>query len=178
MAFGRGSRVPVPSSPPARSCPRGSAGTGTTACSRGSRPRSSPRAAGRRCSRGFCRVVFGLVRSFGVPLLRLASANSSRLNGKRSRENPRRIFRKCSLFSSHHLARLVERVVAMTHDVDQRLYSVLSASSRLRSHACRQIAIAEKAGGLLHDAAQHVEVDACRACRSSAPASRSPSVAT
>ena len=60
---GRGSPRPVPSSPPPRSCPRGSAGTGTTACSRGSRPRSSPRAAGRRCSRGSCRVVFGRVRS-------------------------------------------------------------------------------------------------------------------
>ena len=59
----RDNPAPVPSSPPPRSCPRGSAGTGTTACSRGSRPRSSPRAVGRRCSRGSCPVVFGLGRS-------------------------------------------------------------------------------------------------------------------
>ena len=74
----RDSPRPVPSSPPPRSCPRGSAGTGTTACSRGSRPRSSPRAVGRRCSRGSCRVVFGFGRSWCGLLVHAAGGRCGR----------------------------------------------------------------------------------------------------
>gem|GEM_PF-4588315 len=61
--FRNRSRARVPSSPPPHSCLRDTAGTGTTACNRGSHPRSSPRATGRQCSKESCRVVSGCCRS-------------------------------------------------------------------------------------------------------------------
>ena len=44
--------LPAPFAPPFRNCPTDSAGTGKTACNRGSRPHSSPRAVGQQCPTG------------------------------------------------------------------------------------------------------------------------------
>src|SRR5690606_16795695 len=59
------SRHPARPWRPPRNCPRDSAGRGKTACSRGSRPRSSPRATRRRWPRGSCPAWSDPVRSCG-----------------------------------------------------------------------------------------------------------------
>ena len=58
----------------------------------------------------------------------------------------------------HHFCRLVERIVAVAEEVQSAVCRALSSSSS-RLDARREVVVCpKKAGRLLHDAAQHVEM--------------------
>src|SRR5690606_22778628 len=117
--FAQGSPPPVPSLRQLRSCPTNSAETGKPACNRGSHPHSSRRAAGRRWPRGSCPVFVFRTQSWctcGCDLRNLREQIG--IKGIAIQEVVQNLL-KVSLVLIEHLLRLIQRVVAVTEDVDQ-----------------------------------------------------------
>src|SRR5690606_7067470 len=146
------SRRPVPFSPPPRSCPRGSAGIGTPACSRESRRRSSSRAARWRCSRGSCPGGFALVRSC-CGLLGCRFRKKLRVEAVVVHEVVKDLAKDRLVFFQH-LHRLEQGVVSVAKKLDITMvqYPVLVVGVPFNDFA--EVVEAVEGRGLLEDAAQ------------------------